>query len=90
MLVLQVVVCERSLAASTTTEVDRLLRRSTWRVTKYLLTENGTGVAPIFIIFHAAIALTLIWLPYQVLVESAILQVGALASSWTAASQFFW
>lgn len=71
----QVVVCERSLAASTSTEIDRLLRTSTWRVTKYLLTENGTGVAPIFIIFHASIALALIWLPYQVLVESAILQM---------------
>lgn len=77
-LVLQIIVCERSLAASTEQQVAKLLKMSTWRVTKYLLSENGTGVAPIFILFHAVLALGLIWLPYQILVESAILQVGAL------------
>lgn len=71
----QIIVCERSLAASTEQQVAKLLKMSTWRVTKYLLSENGTGVAPIFILFHAVLALGLIWLPYQILVESAILQM---------------
>jgi hypothetical protein len=35
-----------------------------WSHRRYLLCENGTGVAPVFIIFNAGLTAILVWLPY--------------------------
>ena len=44
------------------------------KVLKYLLHENGTGVAPIFIIFNAGLTAMLVWLPYDALIEFSVLK----------------
>eukprot|EP00040_Diaphanoeca_grandis_P021267 m.113253 g.113253 ORF g.113253 m.113253 type:complete len:524 (-) comp28258_c0_seq1:51-1622(-) len=71
----QILVCERSLAAMLDTYVRAYRAKASWKLSKYLLSENGTGVAPIFIILHALIAMVFIWLPYEQLVELSILQM---------------
>lgn len=50
-----------------------LAKRTRGPIVRYLLTENGTGVAPIFIISNALLAAVLVWLPYDALIELAML-----------------
>jgi hypothetical protein len=60
----QIIVCERSLAAFLAKPaLDLADQRPNWRVMGYLFRENGTGVAPVFIIFNASLAGVLVWLP---------------------------
>ena len=65
--VLQVIVCERSMAAFLGSPFAEFAKRHPrgfqGKVLKYLLCENGTGVAPVFIIFNAGLTATLVWLP---------------------------
>eukprot|EP00040_Diaphanoeca_grandis_P027243 m.154614 g.154614 ORF g.154614 m.154614 type:complete len:499 (+) comp30898_c0_seq1:235-1731(+) len=72
----QIMVCERSLAAFGEDEMIAYLdRKKRSAVTRYLFTENGTGVAPIYIVVNAVLAGVLLLLPYTVLVEFAMLQM---------------
>lgn len=60
----QIIVCERSMAAELARPAAEFAERhSDWRVLGYLLRENGTGVAPAFIIFNASLTAGLVWLP---------------------------
>eukprot|EP00041_Stephanoeca_diplocostata_P025386 m.662153 g.662153 ORF g.662153 m.662153 type:complete len:202 (-) comp22738_c0_seq22:2844-3449(-) len=43
-------------------------------VARYLCTANGTGVAPVYILFNAVVSAALVWLPYEALIEFAMLQ----------------
>jgi len=72
----QIMVCERSLAAFAEDSVSEYLnRRKRSVITRYLLQENGTGVAPFYIIFNGGISGALLLLPVQTLVELAMLQM---------------
>ena len=59
-----IIVCERSVAAfAEPYTVAYLNHKRRGVVTRYLLTENGTGVAPVYIVMNAALAAVLVWLP---------------------------
>ena len=76
----RMIVCERSMAAFLGESVAELSARyPERRVLKYLLTENGLGVAPVFIIFNAILTSTLVWLPYEVLVGFSVLKMCPVA-----------
>lgn len=47
----------------------RRIRLSRSKFVEYLFHENGTGVAPVYILANACFALVLCWLPYGLLVE---------------------
>mmetsp|Transcript_15452 Transcript_15452/g.45907 ORF Transcript_15452/g.45907 Transcript_15452/m.45907 type:complete len:505 (+) Transcript_15452:97-1611(+) len=73
----QIMVCERSAAAPFEPMIEKYLkggRRNA--LTRYLLSENGTGVAPIFIIGNAMLAAVLVWMPYDALIELSMLQMS--------------
>jgi len=70
----QIIVCERSVAAFLAPKAGHLAdHHPKSRVLGYLLKENGTGVAPIFILFNSALSMVLVWLPYDALVEFSII-----------------
>jgi hypothetical protein len=64
---LKVIVCERSMAAFLGPPIAEFAMRHPkgvrGKVLKYLFCENGTGVAPVFIIFNAGLTAVLVWLP---------------------------
>ena len=64
---MKVIVCERSMAAFLGPPVAEFAMRHPkgvrGKVLKYLFCENGTGVAPVFIIFNAGLTAVLVWLP---------------------------
>eukprot|EP00041_Stephanoeca_diplocostata_P025388 m.661964 g.661964 ORF g.661964 m.661964 type:complete len:706 (-) comp22738_c0_seq8:2500-4617(-) len=73
----QVVVCERSMAASLAQNLAGCVaggNTDTSCVARYLCTANGTGVAPVYILFNAVVSAALVWLPYEALIEFAMLQ----------------
>lgn len=77
----QTVVCERSLAACVQPvphdqedEEPAPLYTGANPVLRYLLIENGTGIAPVYILFNAVILSALVWLKPEELVECSILQ----------------
>lgn len=41
---------------------------------RYLFAANGTGVAPVYILFNAIVSCALVWLPYESLIEFSMLQ----------------
>lgn len=72
----QIIVCERSIAVfGEEAAQDYLQRKRRNVVTRYLLQENGTGVAPVYIIINAVLAGLLVWLPYDDLIEFSMLQM---------------
>eukprot|EP00041_Stephanoeca_diplocostata_P011130 m.180609 g.180609 ORF g.180609 m.180609 type:complete len:581 (-) comp18426_c0_seq1:220-1962(-) len=72
----QVVVCERSLAASLSQNVDDYFFSGAPPscLVGYLFAANGTGVAPVYILFNAVVSSALVWLPYESLIEFSMLQ----------------
>jgi len=70
------VVAERSLASFFDPQLAALGRGHTWAITRYLLVENGTGIAPVYIILNATVAAALTWLPYKELVKFQMMQYG--------------
>lgn len=44
------------------------------RLVRYLFAARGTGVAPVFILLNAVVSSALVWLPYESLIEFAMLQ----------------
>lgn len=82
------VVCERSLASFVDPYIDRYTKKDKNIVVRYLFTENGTGIAPVYIIVNAAVASGLTWLPYESLVEFQMLQFGM--SSLLCMYAFIW
>jgi hypothetical protein len=73
----QIIVCERSVAQPFEGMIDAyLIKKRRSAVTRYLLSENGTGVAPIFIIANALLAGVFVWLPYAALIELSMLQMS--------------
>ena len=55
-----IIVCERSIAAFIDPYAEAYLQRQPRNVvTRYLLQENGTGVAPVYIVFNAGLAMVL-------------------------------
>eukprot|EP00048_Salpingoeca_helianthica_P000768 m.43866 g.43866 ORF g.43866 m.43866 type:complete len:541 (+) comp10840_c0_seq2:235-1857(+) len=75
----QTMTCERSTSffiESIFTDKLAVLRRSSHRFVRYLFHKGETGVAPLFILFNASIALVLIWFPYEFLVEFNMLQMS--------------
>lgn len=70
----QMIVCERSVAAFLAKPALALgARHKGNRLLGWLVTENGTGVAPVFIVFNAAITAALVHLEYKVLVGFGVL-----------------
>lgn len=66
------VVAERSMASVFDTYIHG--EDAQWGMTRYLLIENGTGVAPIYIVFNAIVSAMLTWFSYEDLIQFQMMQ----------------
>jgi amino acid transporter len=74
------VVAERSLASFFDGHLLQVGGDRRWRLTRFFVEENGTGVAPIYIVFNAGVAACLTGFSYQDLVEFQMMQFAVSVS----------